>query len=170
MFGGQGYDSSGHLGTMNDLWQYNSTAGTWTWVSGSSTIAALAVYGTQGVAAAGNVPGARDNADAWIDSSGNLWLFGGFAYNSTGTQGSVDDLWTYNPTAGSWTWVAGSSTADVKGVYGTQKTAAASNEPGARNSASAWTNHTGGFWVFGGQGFDSTGAGGLLNDLWEYVP
>jgi uncharacterized protein YeaO (DUF488 family) len=40
-------------------------------------------------------------------------------------------------------WVAGSSTADVKGVYGTQRTAAASNEPGARNSASAWTNHAG---------------------------
>jgi N-acetylneuraminic acid mutarotase len=139
-------------------------------VSGSSTIAALAVYGTQGVAAAGNIPGARDNADAWIDSSGNLWLFGGFAYNSTGTQGSVDDLWTYNPTAGTWTWVAGSSTADVKGTYGTQKMAAATNEPGARNSASAWANPTGGFWVFGGQGFDSTGAGGLLNDLWEYVP
>jgi N-acetylneuraminic acid mutarotase len=170
VFGGQAYDSSGHLGTMNDLWQYNTTAGTWTWVSGSSTIAALAVYGTLGVAAAGNVPGARDNADAWIDSSGNLWLFGGFAYNSTGTQGSVDDLWTYNPTAGTWTWIAGSSTADVKGTYGTKGTAAANNVPGARNSASAWTNHAGGFWVFGGQGFDSTDAGGLLNDLWEYVP
>jgi N-acetylneuraminic acid mutarotase len=170
VFGGQGYDSSGHLGYMNDLWEYNATAGTWTWVSGSSTIAALAVYGTKGVAAAGNVPGARGNSDAWIDSSGNLWLFGGFAYNSTGTQGSVDDLWTYNPTAGTWTWIAGSSTADVAGVYGTKQTTAATNEPGARNSASAWTNHAGGFWVFGGQGFDSTGAGGLLNDLWEYVP
>jgi N-acetylneuraminic acid mutarotase len=170
VFGGQGYDSSGHLGYMNDLWEYNTTAGTWTWVSGSSTIAALAVYGTKGVAAATNVPGARGNADAWIDSSGHLWLFGGFAYNSTGTQGSVDDLWTYNPTAGTWTWIAGSSTADVEGVYGTKGTAAASNEPGARNSASAWSNHAGGFWVFGGQGFDSTDAGGLLNDLWEYVP
>jgi N-acetylneuraminic acid mutarotase len=170
VFGGQGYDSFGHLGYMNDLWEYNATAGTWTWVSGSSTIAALAVYGTKGVAAAGNVPGARGNSDAWIDSSGNLWLFGGFAYNSTGTQGSVDDLWTYNPAAGTWTWIAGSSTADAEGVYGTKKTAAATNEPGARNSASAWTNHAGGFWVFGGQGFDSTDAGGLLNDLWEYVP
>jgi hypothetical protein len=170
VFGGQAYDSFGHFGTMNDLWQYNTTAGTWTWVSGSSTIAALAVYGTLGVAAAGNVPGARDNADAWIDSSGNLWLFGGFAYNSTGTQGSVDDLWTYNPTAATWTWIAGSSTADVKGTYGTKGTAAANNVPGARNSASAWTNHAGGFWVFGGQGFDSTDAGGVLNDLWEYVP
>ena len=170
VFGGQGYDSSGHLGNMNDLWLYSPTAGTWTWVSGSSTIAALAVYGSLGVAAAANVPGARDNADAWIDSSGNLWLFGGFAYNSTGTQGSVDDLWRYNPTAGEWTWVAGSSTADVKGTYGTKHIAAANNVPGARNSASSWTNHAGGFWVFGGQGFDSTDAGGLLNDLWEYVP
>ena len=171
VFGGQGYDSSGHLGYMNDLWEYNPSGKTWTWVSGSSTIAALAVYGSKGVPAAGNVPGARDNADAWIDSSGNLWLFGGFAYNSTGTQGSVDDLWKYSPTAGTWTWVAGSSTADVEGVYpSTKGKTAASNEPGARNSASAWTNHAGGFWVFGGQGFDSTGAGGLLNDLWEYVP
>jgi N-acetylneuraminic acid mutarotase len=169
VFGGQGYDSSGHLGNMNDLWEY-APAGGWTWVSGSSTIAALAVYGTLGVAAPANVPGARDNADAWIDSSGNLWLFGGFAYNSTGTQGSVDDLWRYNPTAGTWTWIAGSSTADVKGTYGTKHTAAATNVPGARNSASAWTNHAGGFWVFGGQGFDSADAGGLLNDLWEYVP
>jgi len=169
VFGGQGYDSLGHPGTMNDLWQYNPIAKTWSWVSGSSTVAALAVYGTKGVAAAGNVPGARDNAASWIDSSGNLWLFGGFAYNSTGTQGSVDDLWTYNPTAGTWTWVAGSSTA-AEGVYGTRGTTAASNEPGARNSASAWANYAGGFWVFGGQGFDSTGAGGLLNDLWEYVP
>lgn len=169
LFGGQGYDSSGHLGYMNDLWLYSTTSG-WTWVSGSSTIAGLAVYGTKGVAGASNVPGARGNSDAWIDSSGNLWLFGGFAYNSTGTQGSVDDLWTYDPTADTWTWIAGSSTADAQGVYGTRLTTAATNVPGARNSASAWTDHAGGFWVFGGQGFDSTGAGGLLNDLWEYVP
>jgi N-acetylneuraminic acid mutarotase len=170
VFGGQGYDSLGHQGTMNDLWEYSSTGHTWTWMSGSSTIGALAVYGTEGVAAAGNVPGARDNANAWIDGSGNFWLFGGFAYNSTGTQGSVDDLWMYNPTANTWTWIAGSATADVKGTYGTKKTTAATNVPGARYSASAWPTSSGGFWVFGGQGFDSADAGGLLNDLWEYVP
>ena len=38
---------------------------------------ATPVYGTKGVPAAGNVPGARDYAVAWADSSGNLWLFGG---------------------------------------------------------------------------------------------
>jgi hypothetical protein len=87
---------------------------------------------------------------SWTDSHGNFWLFGGNAEAQSGTGGSLNDLWAYNPTAGTWTWIAGSSTADIKGVYGTKGTAAASNEPGARNSASAWTNHAGGFWVFGG--------------------
>ena len=35
------------------------------------------VYGTQGIAAASNVPGGRENAVSWTDSKGNLWLFGG---------------------------------------------------------------------------------------------
>jgi N-acetylneuraminic acid mutarotase len=164
VFGGQGYDSAGHVGYMNDLWVYSPTAG-WTWISGSNTIAALAVYGTKGVAAAGNVPGARGSSNAWIDSSGDLWLFGGFTY-----QGSMDDLWMYNPTSGNWMWVSGSSTADVKGVYGTKGIAAATNVPGARNSAAAWTDPSGAFWLFGGAGFDSAGTSGDLNDLWKYVP
>ena len=35
------------------------------------------VYGTLGIAAAGNIPGARDSAATWTDSNGNFWLFGG---------------------------------------------------------------------------------------------
>ena len=35
------------------------------------------VYGTKGVPAAANVPGARDESISWTDSTGNLWLFGG---------------------------------------------------------------------------------------------
>ena len=170
VFGGQGYDSAGHFGYMNDLWQYNPTAGTWTWESGSSKVAALAVYGTKGVASAGNVPGARGYSNAWIDTSGNLWLFGGYSYNATGTQGIVDDLWMYSRGAATWTWVGGSSTADVAGVYGTVRQTAATSVPGARYSASAWTDSSGNFWLFGGEGFDSNDSGGVLNDLWEYVP
>ena len=170
VFGGQGYDSAGHFGYMNDLWQYNPGAGTWTWVSGSNTDAALGVYGTKGVAAAGNVPGARGYSNSWIDSSGNLWLFGGFSYNGTGTQGVMNDLWMYSPAAGSWTWIGGSSTANAGGVYGTKGTTAAANVPGARYSATGWTDRSGNFWLFGGEGYDSTDAGGVLNDLWEYVP
>ena len=42
--------------------------------SGNST----GVYGTQGTAAAGSVPGARSSAVSWIDSAGNLWMFSGY--------------------------------------------------------------------------------------------
>ncbi len=49
----------------------------WTWMSGSNQIDAAGVYGTKGVAAAANVPGARSDSCSWVDDSGDLWLFGG---------------------------------------------------------------------------------------------
>jgi hypothetical protein len=57
----------------------------------------LGVYGSQGTAAAGNVPGARYPAVSWTDASGNLWLFGGWGYDSAGTSGYLNDLWMYKP-------------------------------------------------------------------------
>ena len=57
--------------------------------------------------AASNVPGARYGAVSWTDSSGNLWLFGGFGYDSTGGSGYLNDLWQYSPSTGQWTWVSG---------------------------------------------------------------
>jgi hypothetical protein len=74
---GYGYDATGAVGNLNDLWRFSPSTGLWTWVSGGNTDNASGVYGTQGTAAAGNVPGARYAATSWIDSSGNLWLFGG---------------------------------------------------------------------------------------------
>ena len=76
--------------------------------------------------------------------------------------------------ANQWTWMGGSNTVGAKGgqpgVYGTQGTAAAANIPGGRGSAASWTDRSGNFWLFGGNGHDSTGAQGLLNDLWSYTP
>jgi hypothetical protein len=54
----------------------------WTWVSvsGSNLVNQPMVYGTQGVADPAdpaNIPSARRYSVSWIDSSDNLWLFGG---------------------------------------------------------------------------------------------
>jgi hypothetical protein len=38
--------------------------------------------------------------------------------------------------------------------------------PGARQSAVVWTDTSGNVWLFGGDGDDSTGGAGVLNDLW----
>ncbi|MGH8319985.1 MAG: kelch repeat-containing protein [Steroidobacteraceae bacterium] len=170
LFGGNGYDSTGAVGSLNDLWEYSPSGGGWIWVSGSSAADATGVYGTEGIAASTNVPGARDGAVSWIDSSGNLWLFGGSGYDSTGAAGSLNDLWEYSPSGGAWTWVDGSSTRNAKGAYGTEGVAASANMPGARDGAVSWIDSSGNLWLFGGDGYDSVGTSGALNDLWEYSP
>jgi N-acetylneuraminic acid mutarotase len=168
LFGGAGYDSTGAVGDLNDLWRYSPSTNEWTWISGGNGVNAAGVYGTKGTAAAGNVPGARYSANSWIDSAGNLWLFGGVGYDSTGALGNLNDLWRYTPSTNQWTWISGGSADNAAGVYGTEATAAASNVPGARYAASSWIDSSGNLWLFGGYGYDSTGTEGKLNDLWQY--
>jgi hypothetical protein len=94
LFGGQGY-SAGQGGFLNDLWKYS--AGKWTWMAGSTAADELGTYGTQGMAASSNIPGARDLAVSWIDASGNLWILGGDGYPSSGLSGDLNDLWEFVP-------------------------------------------------------------------------
>ena len=215
---------------LNDLWEYSN--GQWVWMSGSIGYNQEGVYGTLGVAAAGNTPGARQYALAWTDKAGNFWLFGGIGFDAQGTLGEMNDLWRYSPGAGQWTWVGGASSANTysglswpvcrersvgwtdtagnfwlyggaseanlisdlwtfspvtgqwteKGqgvglpyppanqtpIYGTQGVASGSSFPGAREWSNNWTDTSGTLWLFGGIGYDSTGASGSLNDLWKY--
>ena len=80
-------------GWENDLWRFDITSAMWTWVSGSSAGNAASVYGTKGVSAPTNVPGARQGSHAYKDALGNLWLYAG--YSPAGTM--VNDLWRYVP-------------------------------------------------------------------------
>lgn len=178
LFGGIGIDSMGTSGTLNDLWKYSPASNTWTWMSGSNVGAepgiagayqGTGMYGTEGMASPGNLPGARFGAVAWTDLSGNLWLFGGAGEDSTGHLGNLNDLWKYSPKTNMWTWMSGPNIANQLGVYGTLGTAAPGNIPGARAGASAWADVFGSLWLFGGAGEDSTeGGGGGLNDMWKY--
>ena len=53
----------------------------WTWMSGSSTRNQLGIYGTQGIAAVNNRPGARLDHSMVIHSSGQLlFIFGGWGH------------------------------------------------------------------------------------------
>ncbi|HEX4151523.1 MAG TPA: kelch repeat-containing protein [Steroidobacteraceae bacterium] len=171
LFGGFGYDSAGNRGPLNDLWMFDPLAGIWTWMSGSQTYLASGTYGTEGVAAPGNVPGARTGAVSWTDSAGSLWLFGGQGHAPLSpAPPSFNDLWKFDRTTGLWTWESGLSTDSSAGVYGTQGVAAAGNMPGARSSASAWVDSLGNLWLFGGSGYDSAHTFGYLNDLWKFNP
>jgi Galactose oxidase, central domain len=166
VMGGYGYDSTGAIGLLNDLWKYNTATSQWTWVSGSKTLGQAGNYGTKTVGAATNVPGARETAMCWFDKSGNFWLFGGYTTDSLGNPAALNDLWEY--TGGQWIWQSGANVVDQAGTYGTQGVAAATNVPGGRWSSAAWTDAIGNLWLFGGQGYDSSG-NGSLGDLWVYT-
>ncbi len=97
LFGGTGYaESSVSNEDLNDLWKFNPANGQWTWVSGTKTTNQLGLYGTQGTSAMSNIPGARSRSISWSDTSGNLWLFGGYGYAESGIQGWLNDLWRYH--------------------------------------------------------------------------
>ncbi len=178
LFGGVGEDSVGVWSWLNDLWEYSTSTGQWTWVAGYSTIPCgpyygcfiEGTYGTQGVAAAGNAPGGRSEANLWVDSKGRVWIFGGWGVDAHESLGSSNDLWQFTPTTGLWTWMNGSSLVSFWGlaVYGTQGVPMSANAPGLRHSAVNWIDASDHLWLFGGWGLDSPGNEGFLNDLWEY--
>lgn len=169
LFGGDAAKpGGGGIVEPSDLWKFDTATAEWTWVSGTST-SAPAVYGKLGEPAPGNTPGSRQGAFTWVDSGGNLWLFSG------GSVNSVNDLWAYSPATLEWTWMGGNSPAACGNnscpvTYGMKGTPSTSNLPGARGFGGSWVDTSGNFWLFGGDGIDSAGKSGFLNDLWEYTP
>lgn len=145
----------------------------YTWVKGSNTSGVIGVYGTQGVSAASNNPGARHGCGKWVDNAGNLWLFGGEGYSNNSTLCWLNDLWKYNVTTNEWTWIRGSNGPNSVGNYGTIGIPASTNEPPAREFMACWTDNNGMFWMYGGDGVVSTATpatASKLNDLWKYDP
>jgi N-acetylneuraminic acid mutarotase len=191
LFGGEGSDSAGNYGYLNDLWMFNPSTLLWTWVGGSSVLptcpvtnscGSTGVYGTLGAASPKNVPPGRSDALGWTDGNGNFWLFGGRIYivYLNGWGGYENDLWKYSPSTNEWTWMGGNDSLPSDctlndscgwgGTYGTQGTPSASNLPGSREASTTWTDANGDLWLFGGFGYDSTHIRGDLNDLWKFTP
>jgi hypothetical protein len=165
LFGGLGYDAFG-IGLLNDLWRYEPATGLWTWMGGSKEYGWPGVYGTLGTAADANVPGARAGSATWVDANGDLWMFGGYG-SAASTVGHLGDLWRYQPATHRWTWMSGSDAADAPVAHGALGVADAANTPGARTSASTWSDAAGNLWLFGGEVENENV---FMNDLWRYEP
>lgn len=162
IFGGFRFDPDG-LSYFNDLWRFDGSK--WTWISGSNITNQTGIYGSKGAPTAANTPGSRHDAVSWTDRNGNLWLFGGYGYDTNDIVGTLNDLWKFD--GSNWTWVSGSNSVNQSGNYGTNGIPSPNNTPGARNGAAAWTDQSGNLWLFGGRGFFSGGII-MLNDLWKY--
>ena len=163
LFGGEGYTASAY-GNLNDLWEYNPASDQWTWMKGDNTQNQVGVYGTQGVAANTNNPGARWGSISWTYAN-TLWLFGG-DNTSGGSDATLNDLWQYNTSTNQWTWIKGDNTTNQVGIYGTLGSAGLPNKPGSRQGSVSWIDGAGNLWLSSGQGYPAKDTAGYLNDIW----
>jgi N-acetylneuraminic acid mutarotase len=173
LFGGRGFDSQGNSGDLNEQWQYDPARNEWAWMAGQTVMdcppnankqncGSAGVSGTQGVPAPGNLPGGRSQFASWTGKDGHFWLMGG---------GGFYDFWEFDPSTNEWTWVGGTNDSrTVIPVFGTLRTPAAGNYPGARFNSVTWTDPSGNLWLFSGQTLGSPTSAVLLNDLWKYQP
>lgn len=175
LFGGQAADGAGATVRFADLWRFEPSAMRWMRVGGPSVSNAAGAYGTRGIPDAANIPAARSGASAWVDSAGNLWLFGGFSSSPGGRPVARRDLWRFAPGTGLWTWIDGCEESggpetdracDGEGI----DAAAMGDSPLPRGDAAIWTDSVGDFWLFGGGYYDASGQWRALNDLWRYRP
>ena len=209
LFGGHGVDPKIPADyAFNDLWKFSPSTNEWTWISGSNSSQGVicvpapdgdfgtycghpGTYGTLGTASASDNPGGRSGASAWIDGNGNLWLFGGMAFDANGNINPMNDLWEFSPSTSQWTWRGGNDSvlqciADwsdectlsaLPVVYGTEGIPSAGNMPQYAANAATWTDKSGNFWLYSGSYASSSyspgfafGASYAWNGLWEFDP
>lgn len=152
LFGGWVYGSY-----FSDTWKYDVVTNEWTWMHGPNIPGQASSHGIKGVSDPANNPGARSAHCKWKDSSGNLYMFGGFYL---GTQ-FFNDTWKFNPNTIEWTWVNGNnfSGSGFSGAYCITDTI---NLPVGRwENSSCWNDNCDNFWMYGGTGG---------NELWHFSP
>jgi len=148
----------------SDLWKFNPQINKWAWIGGSKDADHEPVYKEPGIPDADANPGARITASGWIDSRGNIWLFGGAGYGKQAANGYVNNIWMYNVAANEWTFVKGDAAATSNAVYGNKGEMSTTNNPGGTANFSRWKDKEGNFWLFGGQS-----SAGLLNQTWKFA-
>jgi len=136
----------------------------WTWVKGTTAVNDTGNYGVIGVSSPTNLPPGRGLGIAsWVDTSGNLWMYGGA--NTIGGPNTFSDLWKYNISSNEWTWINGSKLPNQPPIFGIKGVASPLNTPGALSEAvCTWTDDLDNLWVFGG----ADALGQPYNALWKY--
>lgn len=80
----------------NDLWFCNTQTLEWTVITGTSQLNLNPVYGVQGSGNFSNTPGSRRGSISWMNSAGELFLFGGYGWSAADSFKTIrNDLWKF---------------------------------------------------------------------------
>jgi hypothetical protein len=90
LWGGGAADNLGVWHPANDLWVFDGQ--NWAWTGGGESADLVGTYGTKGVESFTNIMPGRLRVQAWVDSSDNIWIFGGWD-NRIGGNDYYNDFW-----------------------------------------------------------------------------
>lgn len=167
LFGGRGLDGFQYF---DDIWRFDLQKSQWVWVNGTDKTNKKATFGNKGNSNANTTPGGRIGPSTWTDKKGDLWLFGGTAFDSDKQRDVYySDVWKYDTSKNEWSWQAGEDQPNKKGKS-KKKGQSSDDNPSARTFALGWLDEDETtLWLYGGFGFDSTATKtGGLSDLWAY--
>src|SRR5690606_31228257 len=140
LFGGYGRGAV-RTGYLCDLWMFDPVTERWTNRTPDATEnRVVSQDGWPSQIKEEDWPAWRQQGITWTDTSGNLWLFGGWGWGSYGSNqtGYLNDLWKYNVTGRFWQQVYGDINVNARGVYSGPKPV-----PGARYNSAAWADDQG---------------------------
>lgn len=151
IYGGKDADSN----YLSDLWQFKVADLTWLLKSGTPNVNQNPTYPT--LVGGTGTPGGLYSANG-LYFSGGIYLFAGYGLDKSGAAGANRDLWRFNVTALSWTYLSGTPASKI----------GSTTTPGARSAAAAWSTADT-LFVFGGSGYDTNGTAnvGDLGDFWS---
>jgi hypothetical protein len=142
--------------------ELHAQGGTWTWISGSPSPGAAALYGQPGVPGPTITPPALFDAQTWTDQEGRFWSFSGREANGYWHS----DMWMYDPVIGQWAFIDGPMQPGTYfGNIGSIGVPSPANQPPGVRSAATWMDNNGDLWMFGGEATIGT-----TNMLWRYEP
>ena len=122
----------------DDLWKYDPAMLQWAHVKGALGTTGP-IYGTMGIGAPGNTPGAATFGHPHWRIADQLWLYG---------NNSSTDMWYFDIPTGNWVWVGGGMGAGLAN-YGTQGVPSTTNTPGVINEVDCkWLDSNGNPWLF----------------------
>lgn len=159
VFGGRGTDEEKNVGSLNDLWIWNTQEESWEYVTGERKIS------KKNLNEFIETPSNRQGAISWVDSKGNFYLFGG---NTDGQGTNLNDFWQFDIKNRKWLNLNKVQSYNNKNPN-VEKGKLTELYPGSRSYAASWADRKGNLWLFGGLVFDENiRESNTLNDLWKF--
>lgn len=161
-----GWYRDGSISTPNYTWKYDVSENHWIWLGGSENTVYPDAPGEPGEV------GERSSSATWIDSDGNLWLYGGSASDSVlNSYKARTDLWMFDIETERWLWIDGEKDSSPELTY--PENYGEPGHPGKRTEAKIWRDVNGDIWLFGGLRWYTDVINATLNfysgsDLWRF--